>query len=266
MVNYYKLLNLSSNASTAQIKSAYRRLAHKKHPDLNPGDDALSREFAEIAKAYKVLSNPTKRARYDRERLKKQFSSKSIFDSDNVHARRARQMAYERQYNAIIDRMIREERNETMALQRLVFPLVALFVSTAFVAVFKPNIWGHSNVIGKAAVVMLFLFGVLHLIKRIHAGLERFTAAPFDIHDSIFGNQEDLPNKMSRVAGIVYIFVGLFLSLGLGLLIGNFLDIMNEAMMPGLYSKTLRPDFLFYPPIVVLLVDAAHSVFARLDR
>ncbi len=176
MVNYYKVLNISADATTAQVKSAYRRLARKKHPDLNTDDQTLGREFRKIAEAYKVLADPQERARYDRQRLKSQFSKEdSIFDSDNIHARRARQMAYERRYNAIIDRMIADERRESLALQRIIFPIVALFISTVFVAVFKPLFWSNSNEFGKFALIVLFVIGVAHLLRRIHAGLERYT-------------------------------------------------------------------------------------------
>lgn len=60
--DYYKILGVSKNASTDEIKRAYRKLAHKYHPDKGGGDEA---KFKEINEAYQVLSNPDKRARYD---------------------------------------------------------------------------------------------------------------------------------------------------------------------------------------------------------
>src|SRR5918998_932882 len=155
MVNYYQLLKVSPKATNAEIKSAYRRLARKIHPDVNTTDapENASGEFAKIAKAYEVLSNPQTRAAYDRRLLNAQYknpaSGDSVFTSENAHARRWRQMAYERRYNEIIDRMIADERRETMALQRVIFPTVALFLSTCFVAIFKPAFWKNSHAIGK---------------------------------------------------------------------------------------------------------------------
>lgn len=266
-VNYYKVLRIQPDATTAQVKSAYRRLARKKHPDLNKGNEKLALEFARITDAYKILANSAERARYDRRRLKKQFArDDSIFNSDNVHAQRVRQMAYERQYNAIVDRMITEERLETTALQRIIFPLVSLFISTIFVAVFRPLFWTNSNLLGKAIVLGLFTAGLLHLIKRIYDGLERYTYTPIDIHDSILNDINEDARQYSRLTGLTFLFAGLVVSIGIGLLIGNFLELMNKSMMPGVYSPTLRPEFLLYPPIVVLVVDVMHAIFARFEH
>jgi molecular chaperone DnaJ len=67
MVNYYKVLKISPKASTAEIKSAYRRLAREMHPDVNGGTEDATREFALLAKAYEILSNPQERAHYDKQ-------------------------------------------------------------------------------------------------------------------------------------------------------------------------------------------------------
>jgi DnaJ-class molecular chaperone len=63
--NPYHLLGLTSSASAAEIKSAYRKLAKKHHPDLNPGDKTNEKKFKEITAAYELLSDPKKRARFD---------------------------------------------------------------------------------------------------------------------------------------------------------------------------------------------------------
>ncbi len=101
MVNYYKILKVSPKATTAEIKSAYRLLARKKHPDVNEGSESSAREFSLIAKAYRILSDPQERAFYDKQLLQHEFDissqdSDSILNSENPHARRLRQMAYEK--------------------------------------------------------------------------------------------------------------------------------------------------------------------------
>ncbi|MBC7340637.1 MAG: J domain-containing protein [Firmicutes bacterium] len=63
--DYYKILGVSRNASDEEIKKAYRRLARKYHPDVNPGDRAAEEKFKEINEAYAVLSDPERRRRYD---------------------------------------------------------------------------------------------------------------------------------------------------------------------------------------------------------
>jgi curved DNA-binding protein len=64
--DYYQTLGVSKNASQADIKSAYRKLARKYHPDVNPGDPAAEERFKEINEAHEVLSDEEKRKKYDR--------------------------------------------------------------------------------------------------------------------------------------------------------------------------------------------------------
>jgi molecular chaperone DnaJ len=64
--DYYEILGVSRSASEQELKSAYRKLAVRYHPDKNPGDKEAEEKFKEAAEAYSVLSNPEQRARYDR--------------------------------------------------------------------------------------------------------------------------------------------------------------------------------------------------------
>ena len=63
--DYYEVLGVDKSADDATIKAAYRKLAKKNHPDVNPGDKDAEERFKEINEAYQVLSNPQKRAEYD---------------------------------------------------------------------------------------------------------------------------------------------------------------------------------------------------------
>ncbi len=93
-IDYYKVLEIDKNASEDEIKKAYRKLARKLHPDLNPNDSNAKKKFQEINEANEVLSDPEKRKKYDKygkdwkhadefEKAKQQQGS-SGFTSDNA--------------------------------------------------------------------------------------------------------------------------------------------------------------------------------------
>jgi molecular chaperone DnaJ len=63
--DYYEVLGVDRQATDQQIKSAYRKLALKYHPDRNPGDRQAEEDFKEAAEAYAVLADPQKRSLYD---------------------------------------------------------------------------------------------------------------------------------------------------------------------------------------------------------
>jgi curved DNA-binding protein len=64
-IDYYKILGVDKNSSQKDIKSAYRKLARKHHPDLNPNDKEAKKNFQQINEANEVLSDPEKRKKYD---------------------------------------------------------------------------------------------------------------------------------------------------------------------------------------------------------
>ncbi|MFD2938838.1 DnaJ C-terminal domain-containing protein [Flavobacterium notoginsengisoli] len=65
-IDYYKVLDVTKSATEADIKKAYRKLARKYHPDLNPNDKEAEKKFKEINEANEVLSNPENRKKYDK--------------------------------------------------------------------------------------------------------------------------------------------------------------------------------------------------------
>lgn len=94
--DYYKILGVEKNASQAEIKSAYRKLAQKYHPDKNKGDAESESKFKDVAEAYQVLSDPDKRNKYDNidsrwQRHSQSGGTNSNFNWDDIlsNARRA---------------------------------------------------------------------------------------------------------------------------------------------------------------------------------
>lgn len=80
--DYYAVLGVDRNADEKEIKSAYRRLARKYHPDVNPGDKGAEAKFKEISEAYEVLSDPEKRKLYDRFGHRWEVAKRSGVDPD----------------------------------------------------------------------------------------------------------------------------------------------------------------------------------------
>src|SRR5271157_4438408 len=64
--DFYEVLGVRKDAAAEDIKKAYRKLAARHHPDKNPGDKAAEEKFKELGEAYEALSDPQKRAAYDR--------------------------------------------------------------------------------------------------------------------------------------------------------------------------------------------------------
>ena len=86
--DYYKLLGVNRNASEAEIKKAYRKLAMKYHPDHAKGDKAAEEKFKKISEAYAVLSDKDKRQEYDTfgsEGFRQRFSQEDIFRGFNIN-------------------------------------------------------------------------------------------------------------------------------------------------------------------------------------
>jgi curved DNA-binding protein len=86
-IDYYKVLGVTNKASEKEIKSAYRKLARKYHPDLNPDNPEAERNFKQVNEAHEVLSDPEKRKKYD------QYGKDWQHAEEFEKARKARQQA-----------------------------------------------------------------------------------------------------------------------------------------------------------------------------
>lgn len=78
--DYYDVLGVDKDASASEIKSAFRKLAKKYHPDLHPNDESAQEKFTEINEAYEVLSDPDKRKKYDTFGQNANFTGGQNFD------------------------------------------------------------------------------------------------------------------------------------------------------------------------------------------
>src|ERR1051325_1399632 len=163
MIDYYQVLGISRTASITEIKSAYRKLARKRHPDVNRGSEKAAREFALLSLAYHTLIDPQERAFHDQQ-LSNLRNGGSILHSDNPHAQRARDM--QARWDRVVNQILENDRRENMVRQRAVFTTVSLFLSTFFVAMIKPPLWQSFDLVGRSILVTLFVAGVWHLARR----------------------------------------------------------------------------------------------------
>ena len=141
MIDYYKILGIKPTATKAEIKSAYRKLARQQHPDLNQESEGAGRDFALLSKAYHTLIDPEARIYYDQELQALRNRGYSILDSNNPHAKRARNLAVQAKWDRLVDEVLERDRQENRERQRAVFTTVSLFLSTFFLAMryFKPG-------------------------------------------------------------------------------------------------------------------------------
>src|SRR5437870_3777873 len=228
MTDYYHVLGVKHSATAGEIKSAYRKLARKRHPDVNKGSEKEAREFALLSLAYHTLIDSQERALHDQQ-LSQPKRDRSILTSDNRHAQRARNIAAQARWDRVVNQILETDRRENMERQRAVFTTVSLFLSTFFVAMIKPPIWQSYNIAGRAILITLFAAGLWHLIKRLREHFRYYTYKPDAKHYSI--TQEEEPSQpFTRFSAFAFLIGGYVISVSLGLLINRqaqdfFLDL-----------------------------------------
>jgi len=278
VTNYYKVLGIKRSASRSEVKSAYRKLARLRHPDVNGGSEKAAREFALLSRAYRVLIDPQERAYHDQQLTTQSSGGYSILHSDNPHAQRARNLAVQARWDRVVNEVLERDRQEGRERQRAVFTTVSLFLSTFFVAMIKPHLWETFNYAGRAIVLTLFVIGVWHLATRLREYFAHYTYSPKSIQDSIMRDDEKPEQPFTRFSAYAFLLVGYALSIGVGLIIGwhaqGFMsgltmllprEVVHSNML--FYSSTvlLIPDLVVYPPIAVLIVDSMQALTSRMD-
>src|SRR5882724_8611189 len=197
MTDYYQVLGITQTASATEIKSAYRKLARKHHPDVNRGSEKAAREFAMLSLAYHTLIDPQERAFHD-QLLTKQRNGNSILESENPHAQRARNIAAQARWDRVVNQILETDRRENMERQRAVFTTVSLFLSTFLVAMIRPPLWQSFDVAGQAILAILFTLGVWHLISRLREYITHYTYRPDDINYSITSEEKEPDQPFTR--------------------------------------------------------------------
>jgi DnaJ-domain-containing protein 1 len=279
VIDYYKVLGVKTTATQAEIKSAYRKLARKSHPDLNPNSEA-ARQFALLSKAYHTLIDSQERAYYDDQLRAQKNRSYSILDSNNPHAKRARNLAVQAKWDRLVDQVLERDRLENRERQRAVFTTVSLFLSTFFLAMMRPQLWDVFSTWGKVIVLTLFVMGVWHLANRLREYLAHYTYKPRLFTASIMRDESAPEQPFTRFSAYTFLLVGYALSVGIGLYIGwhtqdffnditllfrHRVGVVQSSMLAYTWAALLIPDLIVYPPIAVLIVDTVHGIASRID-
>lgn len=275
MTDYYQVLGIKQSATATEIKSAYRKLARKRHPDVNRGSENSARDFALLSLAYHTLIDPQERAFHDQQ-LTKQRNGDSILHSDNPHAQRAR--AAQARWDRVVNQILENDRRENLVRQRAVFTTVSLFLSTFFVAMIKPPLWQSFGIAGRGILLALFAMGVWHLITRLREYFQHYTYKPDAIHYSITQEDDSPQRPFTRFSAYAFLVGGYGISLGVGMLIGwQAQDFFSDLTLLFRHHVSVAPsagfsptaqmvsDLVFYPPIAVLIIDTLHAVASRID-
>jgi curved DNA-binding protein CbpA len=278
MTDYYHVLGVKRSATATEIKSAYRKLARKRHPDVNRGSEKAAREFALLSLAYHTLIDPQERAFHDQQLNQGPSTFPFLGLENNPHAKRAGNIAAQARWDRVVNQILETDRRENMERQRAVFTTVSLFLSTFFVAMIKPPLWESFGVAGKAILVTLFMMGVWHLIRRLREYIAHYTYKPDDINYSITSEEKEPDQPFTRFSAYAFLLGGYLISLGVGLFIGwHAQDFFADLTLLFRHHTTVSAiggfspaalvisDLLFYPPIAVLIIDTLHAIASRID-
>jgi hypothetical protein len=253
MTELYRVLNVSPHATPADIKSAYRKLARRYHPDVCSSPDANSR-FARISEAYRILSNSALRSMYDR--------GEPIYARQTFYARAAEVAAYQRKFDQVVDEMIARDKQEIAARSHAVFVVVTLFLSVFYVSFAKPTIIEDLSLIWKALVIAISLYALWYLVRNLAIVLSRYTYRVPDRLISVFREEAPTDKYISRRAALVFIVSGYVVSVGLGIVLSRLTRLY--------YGPTLSPGMVLsvflYPPIAVLIIGGFRRLGHYLDH
>jgi hypothetical protein len=252
MTDFYEALGVSHRATTAEIRSAYRKLARKYHPDISTSPDANA-QFAKINEAYHVLIDPASRASYDR--------GEYGDPARTFYARAAEVVAIQREFDLMVDEMIAHERQESAARFDAVLVVVPLFLSTFYVMAAKPRFIEDINWAWKAVIMALAPYGLLYLLKNLARALARYTYEMPDHLTSVFRPETPRDKPISRKAGLVFLVCGLLVSLGLGHLASRLIPAYS-----GRISISVVLSVILFPPIAVLVVGGLRRLTLMLER
>jgi DnaJ-domain-containing protein 1 len=263
VVDYYQVLGVAKTASVKEIKAAYKRLARLRHPDLNGGSPKAAEAFVEISRARDTLIDPRRRAEYDalRHTLAAEGArARVVHPPVETYVRRARSDA---RIKKNLENFLIVEREEASELRQAVLQIVALLVAAFFVPLVRPHFWRSSGWPGRTVILILVCLGLWHTVSRISTAIKLHTED--DRTRSSEPDEQRIGTRWSRRRALLSIGLAAIGCGLLGTLIGTTLSDSLLIAMPMFFDPAIRLELLLYPWIMVLLIDAGHSLSQRLD-
>jgi hypothetical protein len=261
MGDLYTMLGVNRTATSNEIKSAYRRLARRYHPDVN-ADPAAQSKFAPINEAYHTLIDPERRKTYDR--TGSVSSSAHARQTDSAVARAARRAHYQERADHIVNEWLRREREETRARGKAVYTTVTLFVSTFFAAITAGLIVPPSEIsdLWKAfwlvTLALLFVVGVRHLYTNLKEHFDYYTYRQPRV--SVVRPVRKSNKRFKRSDAVAFVIIGYLFSIGAGIVIRLLLESFSPKPLDNAIIAHAVVYALVYPPIAVLIVDKIYSI------
>lgn len=256
MSDPYTVLGVTRSASQTEIKSAYRRLARRYHPDVNRHPAAAGR-FAQITDAYQLLVDPDRRRSFDRNGASGSTHARDRNSRAAAAARAARRAYAQAQADRVVNEWLEREREESKARAKAVYTTVTLFISTFVVAIMKPSLLENSTPIWRAVLLLVFGISIWHLFRSLREHFEYYTYRP----ERISLTRAMKPEKpFRRGVALAFVVGGYLFSLTVGMLLGMLVeDISKQVFGPTSSAEALYGVF-FYPPIAVLIVDMMYAL------
>jgi DnaJ domain len=257
MPDYYEILGVPRHASVSEIRSAYRHLARRYHPDVSQTPDA-NEQFAQISVAYRVLSNPETRRIYDLGGM--ELVTDYQKNTRDLDIKQAKQAAYQAKINHIVDEMLAAEQAETRLRSHYITVITSLFVANIIVAATKPVILIIGGLIWKATIMILFVFGLRFLYQSIRQVLEKYTYTPVLLSIT---QPEDQPHRaFSRSQAICLLSGGYFISLAIGSTLGY---LAAQGGPQAYFDQIYVSNALLLPPTAVFIIHIWQFIFRKVD-
>ena len=263
LLDYYQILGIEKTATAVEIKSAYRRLARERHPDVNKGSKKAARDFAVIAIAYRTLGDVKKRANYDAQQTRRREILASPMSNGNPYLHRMRTVAAQARMDREIDELFAADRLENLAFQEAVYPTVALFVSTILAATLRPKFWQMSAEPGRVLLGAVFAIALWHIWRRLMSCMSRYgSTVDLNLTDA---QVVPIHRTFSRTRIVSFLIGGVAICAVVGLLIGEQSQYIILQASPFFFDTKIHPELILYPPIGVLVVDAIHALMRKID-